>query len=116
MKVRLNKKIGFRENLDHWRPVPRLDPQFEIEMTTRSSDFDLMGHVNNASYFDFVETALSAVLKTGAKIRNIKICYAREMNQSVSRFKSALSEDAGIYKFKIFDENTVFAYGEFETE
>jgi medium-chain acyl-[acyl-carrier-protein] hydrolase len=42
-------------------------------MTTRLSDYDPMGHVNNSVYFDYVETLLFSYLNKERKIKKIKV-------------------------------------------
>lgn len=107
-------EFAFKQNLDLWRPVVKFDLGFETGITTRLSDFDPMGHVNNSVYFDYVETLLFSFLDAERKIKKIKILYAKEINKFVKVLKSGLSEDAAGYKFRIFDENKIFSYGEVE--
>ena len=83
-----------------------------MSMTIRISDFDPMGHVNNSVYFDYVETLLFSFLNRERKIKKIKIQFAKEINKSVKVIKTGLVEEGGVFKFKIFDENKVFSYGE----
>jgi hypothetical protein len=59
-----------------------------------------------------VENLLYPRLKREVKINCIKITYAREMNKSLTRFNAGLSEDNGVWRFKIWDEQTLFSYGE----
>ncbi len=106
--------VSFKEDLEKWKPLPKFDHGFDVSMTTRLSDFDPMGHVNNSVYFDYVETLLFSYLNREKKIKKIKIQFAKEINKSVKKLKSGILEDGTGYKFKIFDENKVFSYGEIE--
>jgi len=107
-------KLGSHKELDQWVPVSKFNSEFEMDMNTRYSDFDPNGHVNHSSYFDFVETLLFTYRKRETKIKKIKITYTKEMNKAMVRFKSALSENEGYWKFKIWNENLLFAHGEVE--
>ncbi len=73
-----------------------------------------MGHVNNSVYFDYVETLLFSYLNKERKIKKIKILYAKEIDKSVKTIKLGLLESKTGFKFKIFNENKVFSYGEIE--
>jgi len=103
---------GYPEDLDQWRPVLKFVPGFETDMNTRISDYDPMNHVNNASYFDIVETLLFRYLKNEMKIKDIKITFTREMDKSVNRFRSGLLKDGDVFRFKIENEKILFSYGE----
>ena len=110
----VENEFAFKENLEHWKPVARFDLDFDTNITTRISDFDPIGHVNNSVYFDHVETTLFSYFNKEIKIKKIKIQYAKEINKSVKIVRSGILKDETGYKFKIFDENTIFAYGEVE--
>jgi medium-chain acyl-[acyl-carrier-protein] hydrolase len=107
-------EVSFKDDLEQWKPIPKFDHKFDLSITTRLSDFDPMGHVNNSVYFDYVETMLFSYLGEEKKIKKIKIQFAKEINKSVKKLKSGLTRDGAGFKFKIFDENKVFSVGEIE--
>jgi medium-chain acyl-[acyl-carrier-protein] hydrolase len=106
--------VSLKEDLEKWKPLPKFDHEFDVSITTRLSDFDPMGHVNNSVYFDYVETLLFSYLTRERKIKKIKIQFVKEIDKSVKTIKSGLVEEGTGYKFKIFDENKVFSHGEIE--
>lgn len=106
--------VAFKDRLEGWRPRARFEQAFDVSITTRLSDFDPMGHVNNSVYIDFVETMLFSYLQREIKIKKIKIQYAKEINKSVKILKAGLIEEKTGYTFKIFDDNTIFSYGEID--
>lgn len=110
----IENELAFTEDLEQWKPVEKFNHDFDVNITTRLADFDPMGHVNNSVYFDHVETMLFYYLDKEIKIKKIKIQYAKEIDKSVKTFKSGILEEDMGYKFKIFDENKIFAYGEVE--
>jgi medium-chain acyl-[acyl-carrier-protein] hydrolase len=110
----IENELAFKEDLEQWKPVAKFNQDFDVNITTRISDFDPMGHVNNSVYFDHVETMLFSYLDKEIKIKKIKIQYVKEIDKSVKSFKSGILEEDMGYKFKIFDENNIFAYGEVE--
>jgi medium-chain acyl-[acyl-carrier-protein] hydrolase len=110
----IENELAFKEDLEQWKPIAYFSQDFDVDITTRISDFDPMGHVNNSVYFDYVETMLFSYLDKEIKIKKIKIQYVKEIDKSVKSFKSGILEEDMGYKFKIFDENKIFAYGEVE--
>ncbi len=110
----IENELAFKENLEQWKPVANFSQGFDVNITTRISDFDPLGHVNNSVYFDHIETMLFSYLDKEIKIKKIKIQFAKEIDKSVKNLKSGILEEDIGYKFKIFDENKIFAYGEVE--
>lgn len=98
-------------DVDAWKPDYAFDPDFTVDITTRSTDLDPLGHVNNVIYFDYVETALSAYLQRPPRISKIRIQFNREINGSNRPITAGLKAgDEGVL-FKIFDSDVAFAAG-----
>lgn len=47
-------ELSFDMNLDTWTPAMKFSPEQVRTIGIRSSDFDPLGHVNNALYFDYL--------------------------------------------------------------
>jgi len=105
---------AFKEDLGQWKLIPRFNHDFDTSITTRLSDYDPMGHVNNSVYFDYIETMLFSYLNKERTIKKIKIQYTKEITKCVKILKAGLIKDGFVYRFKLFNENKTFAFGEIE--
>ncbi len=104
----------FNDELDQWKPVAKFNDDFNIELTTRLSDFDAMGHVNNTVYFDYIETMLYHFLQSNEKPAKIKIQYTKEIDKSVKKLNGGIQRNGSNCKYKFYDQNRIFAHGEIE--
>ena len=81
-------------------------------VTTRISDFDPNGHVNNAVYFDYLETALAADGDHGAAPRRFLIQYQKEIPQSVGTVTVGVGDGDTRRPFAVWGEGGRYAIGE----
>ncbi|MBI9084849.1 MAG: hypothetical protein JEZ11_14750 [Desulfobacterales bacterium] len=98
-------------DLDAWRPEAEFEPEAHIEITTRSSDFDPLGHVNNSLYFDYLETMASRAFAANGRIGELKIQFQKEIGARCRAVRAGgLNADDGC-RFKIFSDDKVHAAG-----
>ena len=100
------------EDVEKWRPVKDFKGENEIDFTTRFSDFDPMNHVNNSSYFDYIETLIASGKKR-SEIKSIRIMFNKEIGKDVINVKASSKKDGNKTLFKIGQADTLFACGEY---
>jgi acyl-ACP thioesterase len=101
-------------DLDAWKPAAMDGAGFEVGFTTRSSDFDPLGHVNHTVYFDMLETLVERGLGRQAALRRLRIHFQKEIPREVTRVKAGIEGGANGGRFRIYDERETFAAGEVE--
>ncbi len=100
-------------DIEQWRPDKKLEPAFIMAITTRHSDYDMLGHVNNAAYFDYLDTLLHQSNNGLAGVKGIAIQYNREIGADVRRIQAGVSgNETGGKSFIIYDEKQVYACGD----
>ncbi|OQX61875.1 MAG: hypothetical protein B5M56_08055 [Desulfococcus sp. 4484_241] len=108
-------KYALGRDIEQWRPDKNPGSDFEVDITTRRSDYDMLGHVNNAVYFDYLDTLVSAFQGDGFAMRTVAIQYNREIGREVTLLKAGLKDCGnGISAFSIHDGSTVYACGDIE--
>jgi acyl-ACP thioesterase len=101
-------------DLDAWRPDTEFEPEAHVEITTRSSDFDPLGHVNNSLYFDYLETMAARVFPVNGRIGKLKIQFQKEIGAGCQVVRAGgLNADDGC-RFKVFSQDQVHAAGVLE--
>ena len=108
----IHADIALNENLEKWRAVKDVTMDFQQNVTTRSSDYDPMGHVNNTVYFDFLETAIQRKLRLPVRISHVKMQYIQELDTAINQVHVNLQEVDGKYLFAITDGRQINAAGE----
>lgn len=100
-------------DIEEWRPDKKLAPAFVMDISIRRSDYDMLGHVNNAAYFDYLDTLISRSAGNAPAVKSIFIQYNKEIGGDVSRVMAGLSPNpAGGQSFVIYDEALVYACGD----
>jgi acyl-ACP thioesterase len=97
---------------DKWKPVKRVANEWEIRMTTRCADIDTNGHVNNAVYADYLETAIARREGTYPRLKTYKIQFNHEITSSTEAVMVVLSPEENGWQFQISAEDMIFAGGE----
>ena len=99
-------------DLDRWKPAGAAADAFAVAFTTRSSDFDPLGHVNNTVYFDMLETAVERAWGPEAFLRRLRIHFQKEIGRDVAGVRAGLEtvDPGGI--FRIYDGDVTFAAGD----
>ncbi len=98
-------------NIESWRPDIKFSPEFSTEITMRSSDFDPIGHVNSAVYFDYIETLVSSCYSDAPEIKTIMIQFSKEIGMEISSIKAGLTRNDNSCLFRIYNPEIVFASG-----
>jgi len=98
-------------DIESWRSDIKFSPEFSTEITMRSSDFDPIGHVNSAVYFDYIETLVSSRYNDPPEIKTIMIQFSKEIGMAVSSIKAGLTRNDNSCLFRIYNSETVFASG-----
>ena len=97
---------------DTWKADTRFTPAFSKPISVRTSDYDPLGHVNNAVYLDYVETLATHALENFSGIGRLIVEFKKELGQDVEAVEAGLAEATNGYVFKIFNQDTVYAAGE----
>lgn len=101
-------------DIDRWNPDTKFTPDQSVSMDLRPSDFDPLGHVNNALYFDFLETLLTRVMPVSVKSGQIMLQYLKEIPMGTLAVHLDLARDdldKEKYRFKITSSEAVHAAG-----
>ncbi len=101
-------------DIDSWKSALDFYPEQVQVIATRPSDYDPLGHVNNALYFDYLETLISRFFPDAGKIRRIIIQFNKEVPTNVAEVEVGIRQEADRYVFKIFSNECVYAVGEFK--
>ncbi|MDY6825410.1 MAG: thioesterase [Thermodesulfobacteriota bacterium] len=99
-------------DIEAWKPNKKLMPDFEIAITTRRSDYDMLEHVNNAVYFDYLDTLVERATGGGGAIKRVAIQYNKEIGRHVTGLNAGLSiGNAAGRAFVIQGADGVYACG-----
>jgi len=107
--------VSLERDMDTWRAETEFAPDKDIRITTRSADYDPNGHVNNSVYFEYVETLISKHFGDTAQVRALNMFFAKEINRKIEAVSAGLKEGS-TNLFKIYDEQHLFASGDFTIE
>jgi medium-chain acyl-[acyl-carrier-protein] hydrolase len=100
-------------DIEDWRPDKKMVPEFTVDITTRRSDYDMLGHVNNAAYFDYLDTLLNAFTGTPPRIERISIQYNKEVDSSIKKITAGIKAVDDVTRtFTMYDDTTLYACGE----
>ncbi|MCP3955161.1 MAG: hypothetical protein GY697_23525 [Desulfobacterales bacterium] len=97
-----------------WKPREVFTPEFETDICVRHSDFDPLNHVNNAVYLDYLETLVARCDDCPRQVVGIKIQYKKEIDRTVTTLKAGLRATGSGCRFKLYDEQYLFAAGEMD--
>ena len=104
-------------DIEEWRPDKKLTPEFTLDITTRQSDYDMLGHVNNAAYFDYLDTLLKKFTGTALSVKQISIQYNKEIGLGVEKIATGIKKrEDGSCSFVMSDENLLYACGDITFE
>jgi len=106
----IEKEEWFDKGIDDWKTCGRIQPEQEMDVSLRYSDFDINGHVNNTIYLGFLETLYHKTINNnGRPIRNIKIRFNREIGKAKETIRSGWQKMNGVYQCNIFDASLLYA-------
>ena len=99
-------------DLDGWKPPEDVAPESEVVLSTRASDYDPNGHVNNAAYFDYLETLLDQEHGGNASLRQLVIQYQKEIPRHTRDVRVGLSPGSDSRPFAISGDDGIYAAGQ----
>ncbi len=98
-------------NLEEWKAPDIEDVDYTLLVTTRLSDYDVNGHVNNAVILQYIETAVSRALGDNFKIQHITLSFFQEIPFGVDEVYVAVSIKKNGCVFQVESGAVVFARG-----
>lgn len=106
----VDKEKYFDKEIDVWKTCGKIDPEKQMDISLRYSDFDVNGHVNNTIYLGFLETLYHKTMNTmETPIKNIKIRFNREIGNAKESIRCGWQKTNGVYQCNIFDDETLYA-------
>ncbi len=99
-------------DLDAWKPPEVKETKIQMDITTRSSDYDPNGHVNNAVYFDYLETLLLGDADDNARPHRYLIQYQKEIARGAGRVTVGIGNGNAGRPFALWGEPGYYASGE----
>ncbi|MFA5264295.1 MAG: acyl-ACP thioesterase domain-containing protein [Opitutaceae bacterium] len=101
---------AFHPDIDKLRLVEPVAPTGSVEVSVRYSDIDSNGHVNNAAYFDYLQTALA---RLGEPVRpaRIELQFAKEIPPTLDLVKVDTQKQDNQLLFRVGSETECFAKG-----
>ncbi len=104
---------SFDMDINTWAPAAKFSPERICDIGIRSSDFDPLGHVNNAMYFDFLHHALASEMPCSQKPDRIMLQYVKEIPRQIKNIQVGVLKEGDEYLFKIFSDACIHAAGKF---
>jgi len=104
--------LALDTDIDALKPNDAFIPEFTTDITTRFGDYDPQGHVNNAVYFDYLDTLVHRAFNGKKRIQSVNICFQKEIDKTVKQLSLGLSPATPASRFKLFNKKRVFAVGE----
>ena len=101
----------FAGELDQWKSDGGFAPEVTVPLSPRFSDYDPNGHVNNAVYFDYLQTLPHRAMGPAFYPRGLAIQYNREIDLGTSALAAGLKPAGEAMMFKLFNGDAVFAAG-----
>jgi medium-chain acyl-[acyl-carrier-protein] hydrolase len=98
-------------DLDSWRPTKTFQPQHTATITTRPSDFDPLGHANNAVYLDYLEVLLTRQIGEKEDLQHLMIQYLNEVPEDLPSVNADLGRTDDGYLFRISSNDALNAVG-----
>jgi len=109
----IEKDKALDVDIDNWKPIVNYTPEMTSSIEIRPSDYDPLGHVNNAVYFDFIEIMISKFFNKKQKLHSIIMQYSREIPKGVKNLEIGFQKNKEQYDFKLFSPTCVHAAGQF---
>ncbi|MDJ0785013.1 MAG: thioesterase [Desulfosarcinaceae bacterium] len=98
-------------DLDSWRPVKDFEPEYTVSVATRPSDFDPLGHVNNAVYLDYLEVLQCKYFNIRITLSQLLIQYLKETPSDLRSITAALFRHEGQISFNLKSKKSDHAVG-----
>lgn len=102
-------------DLEGWKPEPMIHPRYTTRITTRPTDYDPLHHVNNAVYFDYLSTLLCRNGYDPGRIKTLLLQYNRQIGKNIEVIEGGYDVAGNTGTFKIYNEDNIFAAGQWTT-
>ncbi len=109
----VEKEQALDMNIDEFYPNLRFEPEISETINIRPSDYDPLGHVNNALYLDFLENLVHRVFKNTKKLQQVVIQFHNEIPKGLDRIEIGIQQKNELYEFKLFSSGCIHAAGTF---
>jgi len=107
----VTNEVALNPAFDRWKADTEFQPDYDVYFTTRYSDYDPLGHVNNCMYIHYIETLVSRLFNNEAQIAKLRIQYHREIGQNIDTVRGGIKQSGEEGLFKIYDDQTLYAGG-----
>lgn len=101
--------------IEQWEPSRTVTGDAPLTITTRVSDYDVNGHVNNAAILQYIQTALTRAIGPDTTIQSIRLVYLKEIPEEVRDVAVIIEKHENCCHFQVGHASTVFASGTIET-
>ncbi len=101
--------------LDAWKPDTNITPRYTTRITTRPTDYDPLHHVNNAIYFDYLNTLLCKNAFDPCRIKSVYLQYNKQIGEDVDLLGAGFDMNGNSGIFKFYSDDTIFASGKWES-
>jgi len=108
----IERTTGVSEELKQWTRPSNAPTEFHMEVRLRSVDFDTNGHVNNAAYFDYLETLLIQYYDFIPTPLAIRMQFTREISPDIPVVTVGISPSEQTQYYTIYDKDSVYALGD----
>lgn len=110
----LEPSIFDAEAFNAWKPWLKPELTHTYSISLRPADFDSLGHVNNATYFEYLEFLIHRALGENTKLKSIHLQYSKEIPAGTKEIEVGLEKKGGVYLFKLFSGKVMHAIGDFQ--
>ena len=91
--------------------IPLTEHHYTLNVATRTSDYDINGHVNNAVILQYIETALNRYFVEQTNVSELSIIFLKEISQIISTVDVHLQKINNGSLFEIAGNGAAFARG-----
>jgi acyl-ACP thioesterase len=107
----INATSATEVDIEAWQAVGNISADTSLTITTRISDFDVNGHVNNAIIMQYIQTAVTRVVGATYGIRNIQLAFMKEIPGDVTEVRAVVQKEGDRCLFQILKDETLFVSG-----
>lgn len=102
-------------DIEHWEPPKTVSGDSPITISTRISDYDVNGHVNNAVILQYIQTAMTRAIGPNTTMQSVRLAYLKEIPEEVPEVEVAVEKNDNCCHFRLGHSSTVFVSGTIET-
>lgn len=98
-------------DVEHWTHPEAVADNAPLIITTRISDFDVNGHVNNAVILQYIQTAVTRAIGSDAGIQSVRLAYLKEIPENVREVEVLVEKTGNCCNFQLGHASAIFASG-----